>query len=261
MATSRFVYWNHTRRSPRAQQKGRNSRTAYRFSTDHRSREYLPVISRSLSLSPSLSLFSFSFSLAGSFKGPPLLLPLSSSENARIPRHIVLPIISTCLFLCVGHSDANTSPRLSGRYERDTSLIRRWSDESCDYDRWGVEHGGESSADLCYIRNIYNHLYLSVSPCQKTLEHSGICHYAYSSLLTICMVYLVSTLLYKVYVQLFHCLIVYTLMKFNAQHYICCHEYILIIFKTFALPWKLSFFTKLIGDTWKFQSYYIIIFC
>ena len=55
-------------------QKGRNSRTAYRFSTDHRSREYLLEIFRSLSLSSSVSLFfslSFFFSPAGSLKGSP----------------------------------------------------------------------------------------------------------------------------------------------------------------------------------------------
>lgn len=52
----------HETRSPRVQQKGPNSRTAYRFSTDHRMREYLSGIFLSSSLSFCLcSFFPFSF--------------------------------------------------------------------------------------------------------------------------------------------------------------------------------------------------------
>lgn len=119
---------SHTRRSPRVQQKGPNSRTAYRFSTDHRMREYLSGIflclSLRLSIAPSLSFFFLSPSFGWLFQR-------TSTSTAT---QLVWKRMGTGGTLCVAHnlyllvplllgrSDANTR---QSRYKRDTSLIRR----------------------------------------------------------------------------------------------------------------------------------------
>lgn len=159
MATSRFVYWNHTRRSPRAQQKGRNSRTAYRFSTHHRSREYLPVIFRSLFLSFSRRL-TVSFSILFLFFSRWLLQRTSTSTATQLVwkragtaahciAHNLYLLVPLRWTLRCKHSPA---PRrqVQARHLTNSSVIwripRLWP--------MGVEHAGESSADLYYICNI-----------------------------------------------------------------------------------------------------------
>jgi len=171
--TSRFVYWNHTRRPPCAQQKRRNSRTAYHFSTDHRSREYLLEIFRSLSLSFSLSL-SLSLSLSVSispFLYPSLFLPLAPSKDLHFYCHSAWKRADTAAY-CIAYNLYLLVPlrwtlrckhslaSRSRRYKRDISLIHRviWRISRL----WpiGAEHDAEPSADLCYI---YKYVPVSLS--------------------------------------------------------------------------------------------------
>lgn len=122
------------RRSPRSQQKGRNSRTAYRFSTDHREIRRGNISLGNLSLSVSIFLpvlpF-FSFSRSDCLKGSPLLLPFATTACLRgyIPQHIVSLIISTCLLLSRSNTWMQTLAH--AQITSGASLICRGLDEFC----------------------------------------------------------------------------------------------------------------------------------